>query len=104
MDRLRENNVASGKYIIWCRAYSGRQCTTGRIAHVGGPTIDEWGKIPIWVVWDDLHYVIEYDENLVPEKLNYMSSKHVLNILCGVEVYIFDSEQERLLGLLKLSE
>lgn len=107
MDRLRADNIAPGKYIIWRRPFNSNKLpplVSGFIAHVGGPALDEWGRRPVWIVWDDTKYVLEYDAEDVPEKLMYMASKHVIEVMIGVECYVFDSEQERLLGLLKLSE
>jgi hypothetical protein len=107
MDKLREDNAAQGKYIIWRKPYqhkSVQSLVCGFIAHIGGPIIDEWGRKPAWIIWDDCKYVLEYDATDVPEKLNMMASKHSLEVMCAIEVYVFDSEQERLIGLLKLNE
>jgi hypothetical protein len=103
MDRLSTSNAAPGKFIIWRHPLS-HILTTGTIVYIGDAVVDEWGKIPTWIRWDDLIYVLEYDDALVPQKLNHMASKTAFEILCAVEIYVFDTEQDRLLGLLKLTK
>lgn len=105
MDRLTKNNAAVGKYIVWDRQPNNfsEQLVLGIIIRIGGPVVDEWANSFIWIRWDDCEYVLEYDESLIPEKVNFMASRHVLERVCGTDIYVFDTEKERLFGILKLS-
>ena len=101
MVRLTFETACAGQYIIWDHPSKG--LITGIIARIGGAVIDEWGILPIWIVWDDIQYMLKYDETKIPEKLRYMATRHPMNELSNIDVYVFDTEQERLIGILTMA-
>lgn len=109
MDRLSANSIHAPSWIIMRRAYlpysvAFNSLLSGKLVKYGVEDGLYGSSLSCYIVWDDVEYMREYDESSNTMELNFMCSKHNTDSLFELEVYIFGSEQEKLIGLLKLME